>query len=482
MDFANAVKNESKWTLTENGAVALNTTGDKVLDLFSTVGSLRTASEERITTLVSEAYNEDPDLTMKALFWARDIREGSGERNTFRIAMKWLATYHADSVRKNIKYFGEYGRFDDLYCLLDTPVENDMWRFARNQLVEDMANAKAGKPISLLAKWLKTADASSFNTRTLGIYTAHQLGLSVYVYKRMIRKLRKYLKIVEAQMCAQEWDKIKYDEVPGRASMIYRDAFKRHDEERYSNFIQKALKGEATIHAQTLYPYDLVQKVMSSYREDDSVEALWRNLPNYVTEGTNAIVIADTSGSMWGRPINSAVGLAIYFAEHNTGAYHNLWMNFSDSPSWQVVRGETLRQKVNNAVGANWGMNTNAEAAFDLILETAIKNNVSPSEMPKSIIIISDMEFDHCGGQKWAFYDRMKAKFARFGYTIPQVIFWNVDSRNDVFHADSKRKGVILCSGQSTNTFKTIMNSISETPTEYMLRVLNDDRYAAIAA
>lgn len=487
MNFAEAIKNEQKWTLTENGAVALNTTSNRVLDLFSTVGALRNTTPERITTLVSEAYNEDPDLTMKTLFWARDIREGAGERNTFKIAMTWLANHHPESVRKNICYFGEYGRFDDLYCLVGTPVEDDMWKFVRSQLVEDMRNCTDGKSISLLAKWLKTADASSAATRKLGIYTAHKLGLSVYVYKRMVRKLRKYLKIVESQMCAQEWNKIEYDTVPSRASMIYRSAFKRHDEERYDAFINKVLSGETKMNADTLYPYDIIRDMWrirswQSFKEDATIEALWKNLPNYVEPGTNAVIIADTSGSMYGQPIFSSVGLAVYFAERNTGAYHNLWMNFSSRPTWQQLKGETLAQKLNNIDMDNWGSSTNVEAAFNLVLSTAITNHVPKSEMPKAIIVITDMEFDNCGGRYWTFYDKMKATYEAYGYEIPQVIFWNVNSRHDVFHADSNRKGVILCSGQSTTTFKTILNSINETPTEYMLRVLNAERYAVIAA
>lgn len=498
MNFADVIKNETKWTLTENGAVALNTTSNKVLDLFSTIGSLRETSDERITTLVSEAYSENPDLAMKTLFWARDIRGGAGERNVFRVAIKWLATYHPDSVRKNIKYFGEYGRFDDLYCLVGTPVENDMWTYVRSQLITDMKMYQAGESVSLLAKWLKTADASSANTRKMGIYTAKKLGLSVYVYKRMVRKLRKRIKIVESQMCAQDWDKIQYDEVPSRASMIYRDAFKRHDEERYSNFINKAISGEVKINASTLYPYDLIEKYESdgwrSYwkEEDASLEALWKNLPNYVEPGTNAVVIADTSGSMMGRPMNSAIGLAIYFAERNTGPYHNLWMNFSTHPSWQQLRGETLQQKLHSINMDNWDGSTNMEAAFRLVLDTAIKNGVKPEEMPKSIIVISDMEINTWGGWgsggqsyllgSWTFYDKMRADFAAHGYEIPQVIFWNVNSRHDVFHADSTHKGVVLCSGQSTSTFKTLMNSINETPVEYMMRVLGAERYAVIAA
>lgn len=490
MNFANAIKNEQKWTRTENGAVALNTTGKKVLDLFSVVGALRDTNKVRIETLVAEAYNENADLTMKTLFYARDIRGGLGERETFKIAMQYLANHHPESVRKNIQYFDEYGRFDDLYCLVGTPVEKDMWEYVKVQLGADIKALIAGKTsISLLAKWLKTADASSPKTRQLGIYTAQQLGMNVYTYKRVLRKLRKYLNIVETKMCDNNWSSIQYDQVPSRASMIYRNAFKRHDEERYNDFIHAVNSGEKKINASTLYPYDIIEKYEDNRHywgwkrtEDPTVEALWNNLPNYVEPGTNAVVMADTSGSMAGRPMNTALGLAIYFAERNTGAYHNLWMTFSNHPEWQQLRGETLYQKLHNLDMSGWQMNTNLQAAFELVLDTAIRNHVPQNEMPKSIIVISDMEIDNCGNRNWTFYDQMRARFAVYGYEIPQIIFWNVNSRHDVFHADSTRKGVILCGGQSTSVFKTLINSVDMTPTEYMLKVLGDKRYEPIKA
>ena len=492
MDFAKAIENEQKWTRTENGAVALNTTGTAVLDLFSTIGALRDASEARIETLVNEAYAEDPELTVKCIFYARDVREGLGERNTFRVAIKYLANKHPEAVINNIRYFGEYGRYDDLYCLVGTPVEDEMWRYVSAQLRADMANCLQNKSVSLLAKWLKTADASSEKTRKLGIYTAKKLGVSVYLYKRAIRKLRKYIDITEAKMCAKKWDKIDYSAVPSRAAMIYREAFKKHDEERYNSFINKVNTGEEKINASTLYPYDLVRKYWDGYSwnrrlkwyDDDTVEALWSNLPNYVSPGTNAIIIADTSGSMndndEGKPMDSALGLALYFAQRNTGAYHGLWMNFSSNPSWQKIKGETLFQMLQNVNMNNWNGSTNLQAAFQLVLETAVRNNVSPDEMPKALIVISDMEIDRCTSDKWTFYDTMKLTFAQYGYKIPQVIFWNVHSRHDVFHADDNRKGVILCSGHSTTIFKNLINTIEMTPVEYMIKVLKSERYNAI--
>lgn len=499
MNFAEAINNETKWTRTENGAVALNTTSNACLDLFGTIGALRGANEARITRLFEEAYKENPLLATKILFYARDIRgdketTGLGERKVFRTILKYAALHHPECIRPNLDLIGIYGRYDDLYELIGTPLEDDMWIAMKKQFEEDKINLEKGNVISLLAKWIKTADASSEKTKQLGIKTAIKLGYSVFEFKRIVRAMRRHLRVVEGLMSTNQWDKIKYSEVPSRAMMIYRNAFKRHDEERFNLFAQKAVTGEEKINSATLYPYDIIEKYSSrgywcrnyydgshlSETEENILQAQWDALPNCVEVGTNAIVIADTSGSMSGRPMDTAVGLAIYFAQRNTGAYHNLWMNFSSSPSFQRVQGKTLKQILSNINYSNWSGSTNCEAAFDLILNTAIRNKVSPDEMPKSLIIVSDMEFDFCGGRRWTFYENMRAKYIQYGYEIPTIIFWQVNSRHDVFHADANHKGVILCSGQSTGTFKNLIGSIGMTPSQYMLKILNSARYEMI--
>lgn len=483
MNFAEAAKNESKWTRTENGAVALNTTDNACLDLFGTIGSLRKAETSRIERLFADAYSEDPLTATKIVFYARDIREGLGERETFRTLLKYMAKYHPEALKKNIDLIGVYGRYDDLYALVDTPLESDMWKAMKIQFYEDLENADKGKAVSLLGKWMKSVGTSSKESKALGIKTAQMLGYTLPAYRKTLSYLRRYIKIVEGYMSAGEWDKIEFSSVPSRAMMIYRNAFMRHQPERFGEFVNKAVKGEEKINSSTLYPYDLIEKIWGRYwkaREDDVVEAQWRQLPNYVEEGTNALVIADTSGSMTGRPMNTAVGLAIYFAERNKGAYHNMWMTFSCSPAIQMLKGETLAQKLNSLNMNGWNSNTNLQAAFELVLDIALKNKVSQDEMPKSLIVISDMEIDSCGDRSWTFYDQMRARFAQNGYEIPNIIFWQVDSRHDTFHADKNRKGVQLVSGQSTTTFKHVMQCIGMTPVEAMHYVIDSDRYKAI--
>ena len=487
MTFAEAAKMNAVFTRTENGAVALNTTGDARLDLFGTVGSLRGAGKERITCLFSEAWKADPLFATKIAFYARDVRGGLGERQTFRTLLQYMAQYHPQALRLNLDLVGVYGRYDDLYCLIGTPLEDEMWTAMKKQFEEDRRNLQEGNAVSLLAKWIKTADASSEKTRKLGILTAQKLGYSVYEFKRLVRAMRKQIGIVEALMSAGRWDEIRYSAVPSRAMMIYRKAFIKHDAERYGRFIRKAVEGEEKIHSATLYPYDIVEKVMDmgwircKIREDEVLEAQWRQLPDYAEKGTNALVIADTSGSMCGRPMATSVGLAVYFAERNTGAYHNMFMSFSGTSRIQVLKGETLAQKIGSINMSDWQNNTNLQAAFDHVREIAVANHISAEEMPKSLIVISDMEIDYCGDRNWTFYEKMARRYADYGYQIPNIIFWNVASRHDVFHADKSRIGVQLVSGQSASVFRQVMQCVGMTPVEAMEKTINAERYAAIA-
>lgn len=480
MSFAEEMRRAGSFTHTENGAVALGTTGSACLDFFGTAGALRGAEENRVCALFAEAFREDPLFATKIVFYARDIRGGLGERKTFRILLRYMAAKHPEALLPNLDLIGVFGRYDDLYCLIGTPLEDAMWAVMKAQFEEDLKNLHEGNAISLLAKWIKTADASSEKTRGLGILTAQRLGYPVYHFKRIVRSMRKHIRVVECLMSANRWDEIQYSEVPSRAMMIYRKAFLRHDEERFKEFIEKAANGEETIHSGTLYPYDIVEKILYQREDSPVLEAQWQQLPDYVEKGTNAIVMADVSGSMYGRPMATSIGLAIYFAERNTGEYHNLFMTFSGSPQIVALKGETLAQKIGNVSKSAWGMNTSLELAFERVLEIAVKGRVGQEEMPKSIIVISDMEIDACGDREWTFYEEMAARYREKGYEIPNVVFWNVESRHDIFHADKNRKGVQLCSGQSVTVFQQVLACIGSTPMEMMRKVIDSERYACI--
>lgn len=482
MNFSEVMREESKWTKTENGANAKNTTDSALLDMFATIGSMRTRPEDEIIKKFELAFQEDPLGAIRCLFWLRDVRGGAGERRAFRVLLPYIANKHTEELRKNISHIPEFGRWDDYYSLIGSALETQMWFNVSAQLFEDKTNMENGESCSLLAKWLKKADASSSNTRKLGIYTARKLGMSVYDYKRLCNKLRKHIDVVEQRMSAREWDSINYPAVPSRAMMNYRKAFARHDEERFNEYLNKVQSGEQKINSATLYPYDIVEKILYQNEDSKVLGAQWNNLPNYVDGDVNAVVMADVSGSMTGRPMATSVGLAMYFAERNKGAYHNLFMTFSGNPQFVAVKGETITQKINYISKADWEYDTDLEAALLKILDVAIKNHCSQEEMPKSLIVISDMEINGCTEQEHGenFYDYVSRVYEEHGYKIPNVVFWNVNSRHDVFLADKNRKGVQLVSGQSASTFKNLIGCVDKTPVEMMYSVLNSDRYQAI--
>lgn len=488
--FADAARVDSTHTYTENGAQALKTTSDARLDLFAVIGALRSADDNRLISLFENAYAMDPLFATKILFYARDIRGGLGERETFRRLLKHIAFRHPEALVDNLDLIGVYGRWDDLYSLIGTPLEDDMWAEMYAQWKLDVAAMKRGEAVSLLGKWVKTADASSKDTRKLGILTAQKLGLSVYDYKRQYRALRKHIGVVEQLMSQNRWDEIKYPEVPSRAMTLYRDAFKRHDEERFAGYLEKVNSGEEKIHAGALYPYDLVRKYLGGYsvmgRLDPVVEAQWEQMKkDYGESLESALVISDTSGSMFcdnNMPIASSLALGLLFASVNQGPYHNLFIEFSSRSDFIQVKGKTLLDQLRNMMqDARWGQSTNLEGAFDKILEVAVENHIAPEDMPKALIVISDMEIDAgTWGSSWSFHDGMTQRFAQYGYSMPTVVYWNVNSRHDVYHVDADRPGCVLVSGHSASSFKQVLKCINMTPIEAMEEIINSKRYQPV--
>jgi len=490
--FVNALQEEDNYTFTENYAVALKSTRSSLVDLFGQIGAFRTRSEEDIEAAFSKAFSEDKMLATKMAFYARNIRGGLGERRVFRIIMKFLANVHPEIALKNIGLIPHFGRFDDLYVFVGTEVEPAMWELIREQWETDNKMRVLGGSVSLLAKWLKSPNTSSKESVRFGRLTAKNLGLSEKEYRKGLSALRKHIDVVEKKMSGQQWDKINYSGVPSRAMSIYRKAFEKHDEEGFAEYIDKVSKGEEKIHAATLYPYDILEKmgfswdnynydsfVLNNY--DKVLEEQWKALPNYIEGENNVLIMADTSGSMTGRPIHTSVGLAIYFAERNRGAFKDKFMTFSSEPSFVELKGETLYEKI-KCVPAIVS-NTDLEAAFKLILKTAIKHNLVAEDMPKALVVISDMQFDNatygCDHEE-TWHNTMTEMFANEGYEIPNIIYWDVDNRKDTFQVTSEYKGVQLASGQSPSVFKSILNNIGKTPYEAMVDTLNDPMYNCI--
>ena len=399
MNFAQAMYHEGSTKLTENGAFAYDSTGGgALLDLFSQIGALRPRTEDEITRKFAAAFREDALLATKMLFYAGDIRQGGlGERRTFRICLKWMAEKHPSIVLKNLELIPYFNRFDSLFVLVGTSCESAMWELIAKILTADVKAAKASTarkhvPASLLAKWMPSENASSVKTRDLANKAIKALKLNPRVYRKMLSALRKHINVTERLMSAGEWGLIDYAKVPSYAMHNYGSAFAKHDYERFNAYLQSVKKGEVKINAGVLYPYDLVEKYMPrhynaqvrhygdcyvSVQEDTVVEAQWKALPNYVNEGLNIVAMADVSGSMSGRPMASSIGLAIYLAQHNVGAYHNQYMTFTDNPHFINLReGCSLLEAVQKTASAGVGYSTNLMKAMNEILRVAVLKNL----------------------------------------------------------------------------------------------------------
>ena len=479
------LKNMANKTFTENGAVTLRSTGSDCLNLFATVGALRSQNEAEIEKRFLRAFAENGDLAMKILFYARDVRGGLGERRVFRVLLRYLAETWPASLLRNLPYIAEYGRWDDILVLLNTPVHMEAEALLREQFEADMAAVKAGNPVSLLGKWLPSVNAHNVESVKMAKQLARAFNLTEAEYRKALSALRRETRILENNLRERDYS-FDYAKQPSRAMFKYRKAFLRNDELRYRQFMQKVTAGEATLHTGALMPYDIVESAYkATQNERQALDATWNALEDF-TKGENSLVVADGSGSMyWGgnpQPAAVAQSLAIYFAERNHGAFQNHFITFSMTPRLVEIKGADIVEKVRYCCTFNECANTNLQAVFELILQAAVQNRLPQKELPSVLYIVSDMEFDSCArGASLTNFEQAKKRYASYGYRLPQVVFWNVQSRNEQQPVKMNEQGVALVSGCTPRIFSQVMEGEME-PYKNMLHILMSERYAQISA
>ena len=500
MSFLNQLKKEANVTRTLNGAKTHSSTGDACLDFFAVAGGMRYRRPADQITLFERAYIETPELAMKLLFHLRDIRGGMGERKLFRTLMRHVALTWPESAGKNAAYIAQFGRFDDLLCLLGTPAQDKAVQVIKDQLAEDEAALKrreAGENeahISLLAKWLPSENTSSRRTRKTAQRLIRALGMQPREYRRLVTALRARIGLTERMLSSQHPEKVNYEAVPAHAMLKYRCAFERQDEKRFTEYLDQVKNLEKEIHSETLFPYEILRPFFrntwyNTYEDvkgEEVLERLWDYLPGAV-KNSNAISVVDTSGSMfcsYGPLIPALVSQAmgLYCAERCTGVFHNHLITFESRPHLVEIHGDTLRDKLKYLHSLPWGFSTNLEAVFELILNTAVKNNVKQKELPSVIYIFSDMEFNCCmRNADQTVYENARELFEAYGYQMPAVVFHNVNSWQMQTPVTAHTRGTALSSGASTHTMGYSFDG-NVTPMAHMLRVLNSRRYAMIHA
>lgn len=497
--FMNGLKKANNFTLTENQGLAHKSTGSALYDLFALGGAYRSRSDEDCILLFRNAYAENPEYALKCLFYQRDIREGQGERRFFRVCLRDLANTDVEAARRNLQYIAEYGRWDDFYTFVGTPLEVEMFRFLKEQLALDVQC----KTPSLLAKWLKSENTSSQESRKLANKTRIAFGMTHKQYRKTLSILRERINLLEKLMSANRWEDIEFDKIPSKAGLIYRNAFARRDviKAKYEAF---ANSKETKVNTKTLFPYELVGKVANTYNYwtpmSDTERAMfnkyWENLDDYIHGANlNALAVVDTSASMRGygamAPINVAISLGMICATRCTGPFAGHYISFSSRPQLIKVEGIDFVDQVKRIYETNLCENTNLEATFDMLLNVAINSKCSQEDLPSSIVVISDMEIDNAqNGHNGWWYDKptpkaipiktmmenMRDKWAAAGYTLPNLVYWNVAARHDVILDDGPN--VTYVSGASPVLFEQIIKNKSGE--EMMYDKLNSERYSCI--
>ena len=514
--FLNGLQDATNFTFTENGAVTHKTTKSMLLDMFALGGAYRTRTDADVINLFKNAYEENPTYALKCLFYLRDVRGGQGERRFFRTAMKWLANADQEAARRNFNHIAEFGRWDDLYLFVNTPLENEVFNFMREQLALDVQC----KTPSLLAKWLKSENTSSMESRLLAKKTRQHFGMTAKQYRKTLSILRERINVLERLMSSGKWDEIEFDKIPSRAGLIYKNAFARHDIERMKSeknvvsYADFAKDTTTKVNAKALYPYEVVDKAINLMGFCDyfgrrnialdntdrlMINKYWDNLADYIQGAAfNGIAVVDTSGSMTGctadAPINVAISLGLYCAEKNQGPFKDHFITFESTPHLIKVEGVDFCDKVERITRADWGGSTNIEAVFDLLLDTALRNKCSQDEIPQNVIIISDMEFNYCvtsNNNNMArrsyfnepmfntetLFEAMERKWNKHGYEMPQLTFWNVQARQNNIPMRTEGR-VNYVSGMSPVIYEQVMKGLGAY--DLMMDKLNSERYSVI--
>ena len=461
--FVEAVKQNFNNAVTENGMPAFSGTYDACLDLFYSIGASR---GKDILPAFAKAHAENPVLAFRILLWSRDVRGGAGERAHFRNVLSWATSVAtpemAHMVICSLLRTPEIGRWDDVFYVYENVADGSVFA----SVIEEMCRIALAENDGLWSKWMPRKGPVAARLRKA-------LGMSPKTYRKTLVALTN---VVEQKMCANDWNSIEFGKVPSVASLRYRKAFARHSPVLYTQYLEGLKKGTEKVNASAVYPYQVVDAVRNT---PELAEAMWAALPNY-TNGRNILPVVDVSGSMTGgspAPLDVSVSLGLYCAMKNSGPFHGIFCTFSESPVLLSIEGLNLCDVLETVERSSWGMNTNLEAVFTEILERARLNNVKQEDMPETILIMSDMQFDQCvqNGNDNAM-QMVERMYAEAGYTVPGVVFWNLRHAGN-FPAISSKKGVAMVSGFSPAILKSILSGTNFTPQKIMLETVNVERY-----
>lgn len=456
---------------TANGAVTHETSYNACVDFFGIAGSARNMPKEGLIQMFDGAFSENAEVAVRTLQFVRDVRGGAGERQAFRNVFAYMIEHHLQFAKRVLVKVPEIGRWDDVLVAVGTPLEPEAFELIR-------AGLNTPETAGLCAKWMPRQGEVAYKLRKA-------FSMTPKGWRKMLVALSN---TVEQKMCAKQWHEIEYGKLPSKAAAMYQNAFKRNDEARYNKYVEGLQKGTEKINAGAIFPHDVV---ISAQRGNDKVATeQWKALPNYMEEsGERILPLVDVSYSMTCHVggnsnlqcMDVAVAIGLYTAERMGGPYKDHFITFHESPKLLKVKGTTLASRVANIKASDWGGSTNFQSAFDLILKTAVKNNLTQEDLPTMMLVLSDMEFNSAQGYRFrgvqTNFDVVKRKFAKAGYEMPKLVFWNLNGREGNMPVTAHESGTALVSGFSPAILKSILSAKTVTPVDIMLDTVMNPRY-----
>ena len=506
------------YTFTENGALALSTSGDKCLDFFTRI--VRNAPLNDYLSAFTEAYNESPEMALQMLLNLRDIRDGKGEKLISQILMIYLKFAKPSVYRYLLPKFISYGYWKDILVICDITqryflkiepsadklniinlIDYEMTLMAI-EIKKDLAilseTSSAKKAISLAGKWAPS-EGCHYDKQVkvpLSKRLRNLLSMSAKDYRIAISKLRAHLNILEMLMATGRFSNIDFSHIPSVAHNKMRAAFKREKNSagketeerkelkmRYEEYLKALSKGDPSVKINTkgIQPHELIVKYLEkdSYL-DETTEAQWRSLVDEIRKiGTfnNTMAIVDVSASMLGVPMQVSIALGILIATLTCAPYNGQMITFHEKPSWfSIDINESLLENVKKTKNMSWGGNTNILSVFQLILKKAVDNHLTQEQMIKQLFIFTDMQFDKASSFQSGWkttYKTITKMYSDAGYITPKIIFWNLrTSITKTLSVDKGEEGVAMLSGFSAELLKSILNAEIITPLSLLLKVL----------
>lgn len=484
---------------TWNGALSYaspDLTGQYVGRISLFFKAVRKLNIPQLHQYLERSAKEDLLQTIVLIFHLRDCRGGKGERYLGREALKWLLLNYPVEFGRILPLIPEYGRWDDLIQFFPRvmkidlgnerarAIQQDVVKMMADQLVRDVADMRRGRPCSLCAKWAPSEnDALDYSARTFTTLCEKMNLTPRQLRKQILTPLRAYLKVVETYMCSGRWSEIDFNRVPSQAMRRLRQAFERNTPKLFQDWRSKLAGGETKVNAGQLHPHELIKQIRLS-RYDEVIEQQWKNLVASATALTDVIPVVDVSGSMAEHnslPLDVSTSLGLLISAAVQGHFHNQVMTFAQQPSFHLLTGETIRDRYNELCAIPWGGNTDLYKTFQLILQRAMAVNLPANEMPKRVIIISDMQFDQaCPGL--TNFEAIDQLYRDSPYKRPGLIFWNVIGGSNDFPVTIDQRGVAMISGFSPAILSSLITGGDLSSLTVLTATIANHRYDPVRA